>query len=90
MTAWLAHRRLSPGLAEHLREMLKVYGLVARNWSHSGKFVFAIYRDGDTYVGTIGVDPDTNAVSVDPGHMGLTRSDSKLLGDFAHAWNRAR
>lgn len=70
--------------------MLKSYGLRAANWSHGGKFVFAIYRDGDTYVGTIGVDPDTNAVTADPDRMGLTKRDAKTLGDFAHAWNRAR
>lgn len=86
----LAHRRLSPGLAEHLRAMLRARGLRSANWSHGGKFVFAIYKDGDTYVGTVGVDPDTNYVTVDPDHLGLTKSDAKTLGEFANAWNRAR
>lgn len=80
---------LAPDLTAKLRQSVKDQGLTFRNWSGPDAWVFAIYSEGDNYVGCVEVVESTRTMRVRVSNTCRPiRREAEILGKLCAAFNR--
>lgn len=79
---------LATDLTTKLRNTVKDRGLTFRNWSGSDGWVFAIYSEGDSYIGCVEVVEATRTMRMHQGRFPAARRERTQLESLCAAFNR--